>query len=249
MFARKRRPRRYTSVWYIIALYVILLVVSLIIKICSKFDIGDILTIMAIGIATYYGDRQLNNWKEIQYKKSWRTDIISAAENSRLYGVENGFIVKESNDKLWNIAVAWKTIHKVPLSPNVSRRKTMKDYNFCIFFRVFSSKKDYKIIMSDYESKDKFPSSTWWDYYTMISCIDGEYSGGLSGNYNIDRKSSSGLEEMSDVDFDYAKQVIGKIHTFDYRIMENCKYLGEKYNIKYIVVNSDEKSIIVQPVE
>ena len=249
MFARKRRPRRYASVWYIIVPYVILLGASVIIKLCSKIDIGDILAILAIAIATYYGNRQLNNWKEIQYRKSWRTDIISAAENSHFYGIDNGFIVKKSNDESCNIAVAWKTIHKVPLFLNISGRKTMKDYNFCIFFRVFSSKEDYKTIMSEFESKDEFPSSIWWDYYAMISRIDGEYSGGLAGNYNPERKKASGLEEMRDVDFDYAKQVIGKIHTFDYNIMTNCKNLGEKYNIKYIVINSDEESIIMQTVE
>ena len=105
---------------------------------------------------------------------------------------------------------------------------------------------DYEETLSPFIEQTEFSLSPWWDYYTLISRIDGEYVGGISGDYNKDRKTGCKFDQMNDTDFIYARQIVAKVHTFDYNKMIACKRDAEKYKIKYLLGNSIYESIIVQ---
>lgn len=249
MLTINQRLRRHLPRWYIVFLYAIPLFIIIICVKYSEADIGDEATIFSIWVAIYFGFWQLNGWKERQHTKSWRSDIISAAENSHIFGVDNGFCVGKSNDKLYNIVIAWRTAHKVPSHLDIWSVKHISDYTFCVFFRVFPISEDYEKTLSPFIEQTEFSLSPWWDYYTQISRIDGEYVGGISGNYNSDRKTACKLNEMNDTDFIYARQIVAKIHAFDYNTMMSCKKDAEKYKIKYLLGNSFDESITVQHID
>ena len=249
MLTINQRLRRRLSRWYIVFLCAIPVVSIVMFVKYSKMDIGDGATIFSIWVAIYFGLRQLNDWKERQHTKSWRSDIISAAENSRIFGVDNGFYVGKSSDKLYNIAIAWRTVYKVPSHLDFWSVKHTNDYIFCVFFRVFPVSEDYEQTLSPFIEQAEFSLSPWWDYYTQISHMDGEYVGGISGNYNPKRKTACGLNEMNDTDFIYARQIVAKIHALDYSKMMSCKKDAEKYKIKYLLGNSIDESITVQHID
>lgn len=245
MLTISQRIRRRLPAWYIVFLYVVV-AVSIIINLkYSEMNMGDKLSVLTLCAAIYYGDRQLNDWKERQHKKSWRSDIISAAKNSRIFGVDNGFYVGKSSDKLYNIAIAWRTIYKVPSHLDFWSVKNINDYIFCVFFRVFPVSENYEEALFPFIEQAEFSLSPWWDYYTQISHIDGEYVGGISGNYNPKRKTACGLNEMNDTDFIYARQIVAKVHALDHSTMMSCKKDAEKYKIKYLLGNSFDESIMV----
>ena len=222
----RRVPVILIVLWCLMALTLIITVYRY-----SDFRIDSALTIVVLSFTIYYGHNNLlSSTRDYGYQVMF-DGIISASENAHLFDINGGFLVEKTDDKECNILIAWRAKYKESSSWN-PREKHSKDQRvFCIFFRVISAREDYRSVLPKEFEADEFPSHSWWDYSMKVSCINGKYLGRIVGRCNTGRRNTTQIDNMVNSDFVYARQAIGKIHTFDRDKMMKCKRDGKKYGV------------------
>ena len=199
----------------------------------SKTEDFNLFTVIGIIATIYIGGKQIARNEKYYDLEEFRRDAIAAAESVRLLDADCGFFVYETHDKNYNVLVAWKTVPRYPVSLHLIASSSSNSCYFCIYIRVLPISRDVKKeIFGGDTCKNKRPRLFWWDYYTIISRIEGNYHGRLVNHYNPERKNVAQLKDMSDTDFIYAKQAIGAIHTFSYNKIKDYMHKGNLYNIK-----------------
>ena len=198
-------------------------------------DDFNLFTVIGILATIYFGVKQITSNEKYYDLEEFRRDATAAPENARLYNSDSGFFVHKTHDNNYNVIVAWKTVPRYPISLNLATSSSFNNRTncyFCIYYRVFPISQDVdKVIFGGDGCKNKNPDLFWWDYYTIISRIDGNYYGRLTSYYNPKRKNAAQLKNMNDTDFIYAKQAIGEIHTFGYNKIRDYTNLGNSYNV------------------
>lgn len=203
----------------------------------SEVGVNTILTILVLAFTIYYGHKNLfSSTRDYGYQVMFN-GMVSASENARLFNIDDGFFAEESDDDECCVMVAWKTAYKRDSNGDILDTPYNRHYVFCMFFRVVSNSENYKSAMPPEFKDEEFSSHPWWDYSAKISYINGQYRGRIVGNCNTERKNMIQVNNMTDSDFVYARQVIGKIHTFDYDKMKECGRDGIKYGVSNLNVN------------
>ena len=222
----RRIPLFLIVLWCLMALALFITVFTY-----SQFGTSNLLTITVLSFTIYYGHKNLfSSARDYGYQVMF-DGIISASENARFFDVENGFFIEKTDDREYNIIIAWQTTFKGSSNWDIWEERSKDQCVFCIFFRVMPAKEDYSSVLPKEFEVDKFPSHSWWDYSMKVSCINGKYLGRIVGNCNTKRKRVTQINNMVDSDFVYARQAIGKIHTFNHEKMRKCKHDGKKYSV------------------
>lgn len=206
----------------------------------SEVGVDTVLTISVLFFTIHYGHRNLFFSTRDYGYKVMLDGMISASENARLFDIDNGFFTEESDDNECRIMIAWRTAYKENSNQSVLDTPSKNHHVFCIFFRVVSNREDYESALPLEFKDDEFSPHSWWDYSAKISCINGEYHGRIVGNCNTERKNMNQINNMTDSDFVYARQVIGKIHTFDHEKMKECERGGKRYGVPNLNVNEPD---------
>lgn len=198
----------------------------------SETEDFNLVTVIGILATIYFGVKQITSNEKYYELEEFRRDAIAAAESVRLYNADYGFFVYKTHDKNYKVLVAWKTVPRYPTSLHLVASNSSDNCYFCIYFRVLPVSQDVnKVIFGEDTCKNEPSELFWWDYYTIISRIEGNYLGRLVSYYNSRRKNATQLKNMNDTDFIYAKQAIGAIHTFGYsKIIDYLDY-GDFYNV------------------
>lgn len=228
----RRVPVILIVLWFLMALTLIITIYRY-----SDFNIDNALTIIVLSFTIYYGHKNLFSSARDYGHQVMFDNIISASENAHLFDIDDGFLIEKTDDKECNVLIAWKTKYKDPSNWNPWEEHSKDQRVFCIFFRVMSARKGYSSVLPNEFEDVKFASHPWWDYSMKVSCTNGKYLGRIVGSCNTKRKSTTQINNMIDSDFVYARQAIGKIHTFDHDKMQECKRDGKRYGVMNLIIS------------